>query len=48
VVIGQRLKQPGMHRAADSADVIITLRCQQASRPADRIWNAPHNQTAAA
>jgi hypothetical protein len=33
VVIGQRLKQSGMHWTADSADVIITLRCQQTRRP---------------
>ncbi len=33
MVIGQHLKQSGMHWTADSADVIITLRCQQASRP---------------
>jgi hypothetical protein len=30
------------------ADAITTLRCQQASRPEDRIWLAPHNQTGAA
>ena len=47
-VIGQRLKQAGMHWAADGADAITTLRCQQASRPEDQIWYAPHNQTAAA
>ena len=44
-VIGQRLKLAGMHWAIPGADAITTLRCQQASRPEDRIWYAPHNQT---
>jgi hypothetical protein len=47
-VIGQRLKLSGMHWTATGADAITTLRCQQASRPEDRIWPAPHNQTPAA
>ena len=47
-VIGQRLKLSGMHWTVTGADAIATLRCQQASRPEDRIWPAPHNQTAAA
>ena len=47
-VIGQRLKQAGMHWTKDGADAIMTLRCQQASRPEDRIWRASHNQTPAA
>ena len=47
-VIGQRLKQSGMHWTTVGADAIITLRCQQASRPEDRIRYVPHNQTAAA
>ena len=47
-VIGQRLKQAGMHWTTGGADAIMTLRCQQASRPEDRIWHAPHNQTQAA
>jgi hypothetical protein len=46
-VIGQRLKQAGMHWTEDGAGAIMTLRCQQASRPADRIWQA-HYQTGAA
>jgi hypothetical protein len=37
-VIGQRLKQAGMHWTVNGADAITTLRCQQASRPEDRIW----------
>jgi hypothetical protein len=47
-VIGQRLKLSGMHWTAVGADAITTLRCQQASRPEDRIWLPPHNQTPAA
>jgi hypothetical protein len=44
-VIGQRLKQAGMHWTEDGASAIMTLRCQQASRPEDRIWRPRHNQT---
>jgi len=44
-VIGQRLKLSGMHWTAAGADAITSLRCQQASRPEDRIWYTPHNQT---
>jgi hypothetical protein len=44
-VIGQRLKLSGMRWTITGADAITTLRCQQASRPEDRIWPAPHNQT---
>jgi len=47
-VIGQRLKLSGMHWTATGADAITTLRCQQVSRPEDRIWTAPHNQIPAA
>jgi hypothetical protein len=47
-VIGQRLKLSGMHWTAAGADAITTLRCQQASRPEDRIWTSPHNQIPAA
>ncbi len=47
-VIGQRLKLSGMRWTVTGADAITTLRCQQASRPEDRIWSAPHNQTPAA
>ncbi|HEY6314825.1 MAG TPA: hypothetical protein VIY52_29040 [Streptosporangiaceae bacterium] len=47
-VIGQRLELSGMHWTAAGADAISTLRCQQASRPQDRIWHPPHNQTPAA
>jgi hypothetical protein len=44
-VIGQRLKLSGMRWTVTGADAIATLRCQQASRPEDRIWYARHNQT---
>ena len=47
-VIGQRLKLSGMRWTITGADAITTLRCQQASRPGDQIWHAPHNQTPAA
>ena len=44
-VIGQRLKLSGMRWTVAGAGAIATLRCQQASRPEDRIWKPPHNQT---
>jgi hypothetical protein len=47
-VIGQRLKQSGMHWTVNGADAIATLRCQQASRPEDQVWPAHRNQTPAA
>jgi len=47
-VIGQRLKLSGMRWTVTGAEAITTLRCQQASRPEDRIWSTPHNQTPAA
>jgi hypothetical protein len=47
-IIGQRLKQSGMHWTVSGADAIAALRCQQASRPEDQIWPARHNQTRAA
>ncbi len=43
-VIGQRLKLSGMHWTAAGADAITTLRCQQASRPEDRVCHPPHDQ----
>ncbi|MGH3168446.1 MAG: hypothetical protein ACRDN0_21515, partial [Trebonia sp.] len=46
-VIGQRLKQSGMHWTVNGADAIIALRCAEASN-----WEATrrdrHNQTPAA
>jgi hypothetical protein len=47
-VIGQRLKLSGMHWTTGGASAITTLRCQQASRPEDRICLPPRNQTPAA
>ena len=47
-VIGQRLKQSGMHWTVAGADSIITLRCAQASRQRETICRNPHNQTDAA
>jgi len=43
-VIGQRLKLSGMRWTVPGADAIATLRCQQASRPEDRIWPTRNNQ----
>ena len=37
-VIGQRLKQSGMHWTVTGADSIIALRCKEASRPEDQFW----------
>ena len=47
-VIGQRLKQSGMHWTVNGADAIITLRCAQASSQREAICNHRHNQTGAA
>ncbi|MGE5288560.1 MAG: ISKra4 family transposase [Micromonosporaceae bacterium] len=47
-VIGQRLKQSGMHWTVNGADSIITLRCAQASSQWETICNHRHNQTGAA
>ena len=47
-VVGQRLKQSGMHWTVAGASAITTLRCQQASRPEDQIWKPARNQTPAA
>jgi hypothetical protein len=47
-VIGQRLKLSGMRWTVTGAGAIAALRCQQASRPEDRIWQPRHNQTASA
>ena len=47
-VIGQRLKQSGMHWTVKGADAIITLRCAQASSQWEAICDHRHNQTPAA
>jgi len=44
-VIGQRLKQAGMHWTQDGADAIIALRCREASSTWEAICNTPHTQT---
>jgi hypothetical protein len=47
-VIGQRLKQSGMHWTVNGAESIITLRCAEASSEWEAICNHCHNQTGAA
>ena len=47
-VIGQRLKQSGMHWTVNGADAIITLRCTQASSQWETTYRNRHNQTPAA
>jgi hypothetical protein len=47
-VIGQRLKQSGMHWTVNGADAIITLRCAEASSQWEAICTNRHNQTGAA
>jgi hypothetical protein len=47
-VIGQRLKQSGMHWTVSGAESIITLRCAEASSQWEAICNHRHNQTGAA
>jgi len=47
-VIGQRLKQSGMHWTVAGADAIIALRCKEASSQWEAICNHRHNQTGAA
>ena len=44
-VIGQRLKQSGMHWTVNGADAIIALRCREASSTWEAICNTPHTQT---
>jgi hypothetical protein len=45
-VIGQRLKQSGMHWTVPGA--IIALRCAEASQQREAICNRKHNQAQAA
>jgi hypothetical protein len=47
-VIGQRLKQSGMHWTVAGADSIIALRCTEASRQWEAICSHRHNQAGAA
>jgi hypothetical protein len=44
-VIGQRLKQSGMHWTVGGADTIIALRCREASSTREAICNNPNTQT---
>ncbi|HET9973029.1 MAG TPA: ISKra4 family transposase [Streptosporangiaceae bacterium] len=44
-IVGQRLKQAGMHWTTDGADAIIALRCREASSTWEAICNTPHTQT---
>jgi hypothetical protein len=44
-VIGQRLKQSGMHWTVAGADAIIALRCREASSTWEAICNNPDTQT---
>jgi hypothetical protein len=44
-VIGQRLKQSGMHWTVSGADAIIALRCREASSTWETICNSPRTQT---
>jgi len=43
LIVGQRLKQSGMHWTVDGADSIMALRCQRASGRWDQLW--PHLTT---
>jgi len=43
-VVGQRLKQAGMHWTTGGADAIIALRCREASSQWEAICNAPHTR----
>jgi hypothetical protein len=47
-IVGQRLKQAGMHWTAAGADAIIALRCREASSRWEAVCNHRHNQTGAA
>jgi hypothetical protein len=47
-VVGQRLKQAGMHWTVAGADAIIALRCKEASSQWEAICDHRHNQTGAA
>ncbi len=47
-IVGQRLKQAGMHWTVAGADAIIALRCKEASSQWEAISDHRHNQTGAA
>jgi hypothetical protein len=44
-VIGQRLKQSGMHWTLSGADAIIALRCREAGSQWEAVCNTPDTQT---
>ena len=44
-IIGQRLKQSGMHWTVSGADAIIALRCREASSQWEAICNTHGTQT---
>jgi hypothetical protein len=44
-VVGQRLKQSGMHLTVNGAHAIIVLRCKEASSSWETVCNTPHTQT---
>ncbi len=44
-IVGQRLKQAGMHWTTSGADSIIALRCREASATWEAICNTPRTQT---
>jgi hypothetical protein len=44
-IVGQRLKQAGMHWTVNGADAIIALRCREASSTWEAICDTPHTQT---
>src|SRR5712691_5591770 len=44
-VVGQRLKQAGMHWTVPGAGAIIALRCREASSTWEAICNKAHTQT---
>jgi hypothetical protein len=44
-VIGQRLKQSGMHWTVAGADSIVALRCKEASSQWEAVCNTSHTQT---
>jgi hypothetical protein len=44
-VVGQRLKQSGMHWSVNGADAIIALRCKEAGSQREPVCNTPHTQT---
>jgi len=46
-IVGQRLKQAGMHWTVAGADAIIALRCTEASSQREVICSHRHNQEGA-